>query len=106
MGDEEIVRLLIEKGATPDTRTTQDFTVKGQPVFIGSFALMVAADRGHAGVVNLINKAREQTKKNKSHELVGLLFKVRFQRLAGWCDGLKTANVILAKGRRLGAALF
>ena len=56
-GDEEIVRLLIEKGATPDTKTTQDFTVKGQPVFIGSTALMAAADGGHAGAVKLLIQA-------------------------------------------------
>ena len=50
-GDEEIVKILIEKGAKPDSEITQEFTVKGQKVFKGSTALMAAADGGRTGVI-------------------------------------------------------
>jgi ankyrin repeat protein len=56
-GNEDMVKMLIEKGAKPDATTTQDFTVKGQPVFKGSTTLMAAADGGHAGVVKQLIQA-------------------------------------------------
>jgi ankyrin repeat protein len=56
-GDEEMVKVLLKKGADPNNKTTQAFTSKGQPVFLGADALLVASGGGYTGVVGLLLKA-------------------------------------------------
>jgi ankyrin repeat protein len=56
-GDEKLVRILLKKGADPNNQTTQEFTVKKEPVFIGSDALLAASSGGYAGAVKLLLKA-------------------------------------------------
>jgi uncharacterized protein len=56
-GDEEIVKALLKKGADPKNKTTQEFTMKGKPVFLGADALLAASDGGYTGVVKLLLKA-------------------------------------------------
>jgi uncharacterized protein len=56
-GNEEMVSILLKKGADLNNKTTQEFTAKAMPVFIGADALLMASDGGYTGVVNLLLKA-------------------------------------------------
>jgi serine/threonine-protein phosphatase 6 regulatory ankyrin repeat subunit B len=56
-GDEEMVKILLKKGAEPKNQTTQEFKSREKIVFLGSDALLAASDGGYTGVVKFLLKA-------------------------------------------------